>query len=207
MGSGATGKTGGLFKLLFVLVIVVLAIGLWRSWFSFSMKSDQTASSNKTNKTTKVTMTIDRNRLQEDAAAVAEAAKKGVQELQKKAQGLQNGTTTVTGVVTGISNDDQRITVENGDQITLQVTDETTITKGDETLNFGAIKVKDRARITYRKSGSTNRVDSISIQPPLKKEPVEKESKPEQKKTPDEKAPSSGESAQPGQSAGEEPSS
>ena len=197
-----TGKIGGLFKFLFVLVIVVLAIGLWRSWFSFSMKSNEVASS--TNEMTKVTMTIDRNRVREDAVAVAEAAQKGVEEIKKKAQGLKGDVTTITGEVTDIGKDERRITVERkrGGQIELHVPKKTGVAKGDETLSFKAIKPKDWVSVTYRQTDSTNQVDSITIrQPPRKKGQEKKGSESSEEKAPASEA--SGKSEPPGQ--GESP--
>ncbi len=194
MGTGTTGKIGGLLKLLFVLIVVVLAIGLWRSWFSFSMKSNEKSAS--TNTTTKVTMTIDQNRLREDATAVVEAAQKGVQELQEKAKGLQNGS-TVAGKVTSINRDENRLTVKNGDAVTLHVTKETTITKGESSLGFKEIKPDDRVRVTYRKTESANHADSITIQPPRKEE--EKKTEPDTEATSEETTSESGQRSGNGQ--------
>jgi hypothetical protein len=67
---------------LLVLVVGVVAVGFYRGWFSLSSRSPD-AGSNKVN----VNLTVDRDKIQEDAGAV----KKTTTELVGKATGPATG--------------------------------------------------------------------------------------------------------------------
>lgn len=135
-----------------VLVLVFVAVGFWREWWSFNMTDNEATDE------TEMTVTVDKQRLGEDAQVVKEKTRTATESMEVAAD-----VESIRGEITAVADDGERITIETegGNPESFALTSATEIVAEDESP--GALDVGDPVVVTYRDNDNTRTVLKVAV--------------------------------------------
>jgi ABC-type lipoprotein release transport system permease subunit len=140
-----------------LIVIVGVAAAFWFHWINVSTTGNPDDSKRG------VTVTLDKDKVKEDVNAAKQAVKKA-EERVKNEVSHWSGSATMTGVVSRVEPDQNRITVTNDkDTVDLQVNDQTTIRVGGKVAHLADLHVGEKATVSYATKDKDHLAESITV--------------------------------------------
>src|SRR5579864_4926405 len=146
---------------LLILIVIIIVIGLWRGWFNFRSHS----SIEDENRTT-YSVDVNRNRIDQDTAAVERSARQAGERIKEDAQALA-GNPSARGTIARVGRSEKHIlirTTDNKDS-TVEVEPSTKIVANDQAMQLDGLHEGEQVWVSYSVHDGKNVARSITILP------------------------------------------
>lgn len=143
---------GAIILTVVLLLVVVFVIGVWRDWWEFAVDT------NGPDDNVEMEMSVDEERIREDAGAVADQARETAENVTVAAD-LE----TVRGRVLEFDATEDELIIETEERTMSFKTSEATDVSGDEAVSLGELPAGEQVLVTYRSRDGVNTALEVQV--------------------------------------------
>jgi hypothetical protein len=153
----------GFLLLLLFLAVAFVALGFYQGWFRFA-DNEVKVDKDKMKEDTKLA----KEKAKEIGKNIKEKAGEAVDKIKDKSGSKDAAPQKVAGTVQKMEPAENRFVVAGPEdsETLIQVTDQSTLRKGDKTITLTDLKAGDRVSVSYRVKGGKNEAVTVNLEPP-----------------------------------------